>query len=96
MQNKMVVWAQKPLFERKSKPMAPDDLENTHASVVLARHQDIKDDGKEIHKFMKDTADAIKPDKKSEEWIAYVDYLNGLVLEGMTEAIVQSLMYVSD
>lgn len=96
MQNKMNAWAQKPLFERKSKPMAPDDLEQTHQSVVMARHADIKDDGKEIHKFMKDTADAIKPDKKSDEWIAYVDYLNGLVLEGMTTAIVASLKFVSD
>ena len=30
---------------------------------------------------MKDTAEAIKPDKKSLTWLAYMDYVNGLVIQ---------------
>jgi dynein heavy chain len=96
MQDYMVKWSEKPLFERKNKPMIPDDLEQTHQSIVMARMADIKDNGKEIHKLMKDTADNVKPDKKSPQWLAYVDYVNGLVIEGMTVAIVASLNYLSD
>jgi dynein heavy chain len=42
-------------------------------------------------KLMKDTVDNIKPDKKSTNWLAYVDYVNGLVIEGITNAIDSSM-----
>lgn len=45
---------------------------------------------------MKDTADNIKPDKKSRTWLAYVDYVNGLVIEGITKGINASMNYISD
>jgi hypothetical protein len=44
----------------------------------------IEKDGKDISKLMKDTVDNIKPDKKSSLWLSYVDYVNGLVIEGIT------------
>jgi hypothetical protein len=53
----------------------------------MPRLEDIKNHGKEIHKALKDTADNIKPDKKSATWLAYVDYVNGLVIEGITKGI---------
>lgn len=45
---------------------------------------------------MKETADYLKPDKKSQNWIAYVDYVNGLVIQGITEGIDASLKFLSD
>lgn len=60
----MTKW-EKPLFERKTKPFLPEDLEATHSANVMPRLEDIRTHGKEIHKLMKDTADNIKPDKKS-------------------------------
>lgn len=95
MQEMMVKW-EKPLFERKNKPMLPDDLEQTHQSTVMPRLEDIRNNGKEIHRLMKDTADNIKPDKKSLTWMAYVDYVNGLVIEGITKGINGSMAYLSD
>lgn len=95
MQEMMVKW-EKPLFERKNKPMYPDDLESTHLASVMPRLEDIKTHGKEIHKLMKDTADNIKPDKKALTWLAYVDYVNGLVIEGITKGINCSMNYISD
>lgn len=64
MQEMMSKW-EKPLFDRKNKPFLPEDLEQMHSSNVMPRLEDIKTHGKEIHKLMKDTADNIKPDKKS-------------------------------
>lgn len=64
MQEDMRKW-EKPLFERKQKPQAPEDLEQNHQSLVMPRLEDIRNQGKEIQKLMKDTADNIKPDKKS-------------------------------
>jgi hypothetical protein len=62
----------------------------------MARLEDIRNQGKEIHKLMKDTADNIKPDKKAPTWLSYVDYVNGLVIEGITSGIHASLAYLAD
>jgi len=95
-QDYMQKWAEKPLFERKNKPLFPEDLEQTHQSLLMPRLEDIRNHGKEIHKALKDTADNIKPDKKSATWLAYVDYVNGLVIEGITKAIQCSMSHLSD
>lgn len=87
---------QKPLFERKMKPLFPDDLEQTHQSLVMPRLEDIRNHGKEIIKLMRDTQDNIKPDKKSATWLSYVDYVNGLVIEGITNGIQASMSSLSD
>ena len=44
---------------------------------------------------MKDTVDNVKPDKKSIQWLAYVDYVNGLVIEGITNGINSSMSYLA-
>jgi hypothetical protein len=40
---------------------------------------------------LKETETILKPDKKSREWIDYVDYINGLAIEGITIGINASL-----
>ena len=87
---------QKPLYERKMKPNPPDDVEQLHNAAVSSRFEDIRTQGKEIAKLMKDTVDNIKPDKKSYQWLAYVDYVNGLVIEGITNGINSSMLYLSE
>ena len=94
-QEMMAKW-EKPLFERRNKPLFPEDLEQTHQSTIMPRLEEIKNHGKEIHKALKDTADNIKPDKKSITWMAYVDYCNGLVIDGITRGIQCSMAYLSD
>ena len=67
-----------------------------HTAQVTARFEQIKTEGKEIAKLMKDTIDNVKPDKKSAQWLAYVDYVNGLVVEGITNGIDSSMTYVAE
>jgi len=63
-------WA-KPLYERKNKALLAEDVEQTHQAVVQPRLEEIRNQGKEIHRLMKDTQDNIKPDKKSFQWLSY-------------------------
>ena len=91
----MDAW-QKPLYERKMKPNPPDDVEQLHNAAVSSRFEEIRTQGKEISKLMKDTVDNVKPDKKSMEWLAYVDYVNGLVIEGITNGINSSMLYLAE
>jgi dynein heavy chain len=95
MENMMKNW-EKPLFDRKPKPFAPEDVEQIHQALVISRLEDVRNHGKEIHKLLKDTFEHIKPDKKSPTWIAYVDYVNSLVIKGITEGIVASMGYLAD
>jgi dynein heavy chain len=95
MHDYMNLW-KNPLFERKTKTMSPDDLEQIHGSGVMARLEEIKGNGKDIQKLVKDTTEAIKPDKKSAQWIAYIEYLNTLVIEGITEGVNASMEYLAD
>ena len=95
MQEMMKKWLS-PLFERRLKASPPDELEQNHQSLIMPRLEDIKTNGKEIHRLMKDTAENIKPDKKASTWLSYVDYVNGLVIEGITEGIVSSMNYLAD
>jgi dynein heavy chain len=94
-ENLMGNW-EDPLFERKMRPTFPDDLMQTHDSLIMPRLEDIRNHGKEIHKALKDTSDHIKPDKKSAIWADYVAYVNSLVIEGITSGIMKSMCFLSD
>jgi dynein heavy chain len=87
----MNTWSSEPLYQRKQRTQAPEDVESIHNASVSARLEVIEKEGKDIMKLMKDTVDNIKPDKKSFTWLAYVDYVNGLVIEGITNAIDSSM-----
>lgn len=76
--------------------MEPDAVVNFHAASVQPRQDDIRQQGKEIHKLLRDTLDNIKPDKKGANWLSYVDFCNGLLIEGITVAINSSMEYMSD
>ena len=76
---------------------SPDDVETQHNAAVVARFETIRGEGKEIHKLMKDTVDNVRPaNKKSIEWLSYVDYVNGLVIEGITNGIDSSMTYLAE
>jgi hypothetical protein len=91
----MIDW-ENPLFERKMRPSFPDDLQQLHESLKMPRLEDIRNQGKEIHKALKDTADAIKPNKTSLIWHDYQAYVNSLVIEGITNGIMKSMSFMSD
>jgi len=86
----------KPLFDRKNKALQAEDVENTHQALVAPRLEDIRNSGKEIHRLMKDTQDNIKPEKKSLTWLSYQDYINGLIIEGITNGIDSSMLFLKD
>lgn len=86
----------KPLYERKNKALLAEDVEQTHQALVGPRLEDIRNNGKEIHRLMKDTQDNIKPEKKSPQWLSYQDYINGLVIEGITNGINGSMLFLKD
>jgi dynein heavy chain len=94
-ENVMVSW-KKPLFERRLKTAEPELVITIHNAAVEMDRDLIKSQGKEILKLMKDTSDHIKPDKKGIPWLNYVDYVNSLIIDGITVAINSSMQYMAD
>jgi len=64
--------------------------------LIISRLEEVKNHGKEIHKLLKDTFEHIKPDKKHPTWISYVDYVNSLVIGGITEGVCASMGYLAE
>ena len=89
-------WSETPLFSRKMRTQLPEDVETLHNAAIAGRFDTIRSEGKEIHKLMKDTTDNVRPNKQSKEWKSYVDYVNGLIIEGITNGIDGSMTYLAE
>jgi dynein heavy chain len=89
---KMNKWSANPLYTRRPRTLAPEDVESIHNANVTNRFDEIEKEGKDIMKLQKDTVDSVRPNKNSPEWKAYVDYVNGLVIEGITLGISSSML----
>ncbi|CAD7941439.1 unnamed protein product [Amoebophrya sp. A120] len=89
-------WCQSPLLERKAKPMAVDEFDLAHKANVGTRLHMMGEAGKEIHKFLKDSNEALKVAKSSNIWKNYVDFVNNIMIEGFVSVIAVSLQYLCE
>lgn len=89
-------WSQTPLFERRSKPLAVDEFEESQVSMRAAKFALITDGGSVIHKILKETLKKLKVSQGSPDWRAYVDFISTIVIKGLTKCVTSSLQYLSD
>ncbi|PFH34573.1 dynein heavy chain family protein [Besnoitia besnoiti] len=87
-------WAEKPLFERKPKPMSPDDIDQMLRASIAIRHHQMSEEGKEIHKLLRDSADALKTSKGAPQWRLHGGFVNSIVIQGFAALIVISLKHL--
>merc|ERR1719197_1737690 len=76
--------------------MSPEDFEQGHKAIVGVRLMSMTEDGKEIHKLVKDSSEALKVSKVSQNWKAYVDFVNNFIIEGFVSTIAVSLQYLCE
>ncbi|CAK0818712.1 unnamed protein product [Prorocentrum cordatum] len=86
-------WCKEPIIERKrgAKPMPMDAFDLQHKERVGVRMMAMTEGGKEIHKFLKDSSEALKVSKTEKIWKSYVDFVNNIVIEGFVASIAVSL-----
>ena len=89
-------WCQQPLLERKQKPLPVDEFELVHKATVGTKLHLMSEEGKEIHKFLKDSAEALKIAKSATIWKNYVDFVNNIMIEGFVSVIAVSLQYLCE
>lgn len=56
----------------------------------------VKDNGTAIHKLLKEVLDSVKADKKKTEWKNYNDYINCIVIDGISNAIQTALLHLNE
>ena len=93
----MEVWSKDALLTRKSKPMTPDEFEGLYKSIRMLRYTAIAEGGKAIDKKLKESAAIMKvPKTGSSQWSAYVDFANGIVVQGLSRLVTVSLRKLCD
>eukprot|EP01041_Mallomonas_annulata_P000386 gene386-700_t len=94
--NEQLAGYNKPLMQRKSKPVVKDEFEREHKNLIKERYTDIKEGGKAIHVMVKDTNKVLRVSNASNDWRAYVDFINNVVVHGLADVIYTSLDYIYD
>jgi dynein heavy chain, axonemal len=86
----------RPLLQRKNKPALKDEFEREHKNMIKERYSDIKEGGKTIHTMVKETNKVLRVSNASQDWRAYVDFMNNIVVDGLTKIVRNSLDYLLD
>jgi dynein heavy chain len=86
----------RPLLIRKNKPVIKDEFEREHKNLVKERYSEIKEGGKAIHTMVKDSNKVLRVSNASNDWRAYVDFVNNVVVDGLAQVLRTSLEYLYD
>jgi dynein heavy chain, axonemal len=86
----------KPLLQRKNKPAIKEEFEREHKNMIKERYTDIKEGGKAIHTMVKETNKVLRVSNASQDWRAYVDFVNNIVVDGLSKVVRNSLEYLLD
>ena len=86
----------RPLLQRKNKPALKDEFEREHKNMIKERYSDIKEGGKTIHNMVKETNKVLRVSNASQDWRAYVDFMNNIVVDGLTKIVRNSLDFLLD
>ena len=81
----------KPLIQRRHKPVAPDEFFTSHGANITQNHAKIKQVSNAIVKMIKETNDVVKIKKTTKAWKEYQEYINDIIIDGLSKAICTSL-----
>ena len=73
-------------MERKDqKAYSMEDFQFAHETLIGTRHGEVLDAGEKIHKFVLMSNKGLKISKGAQPWKSYVDYIAGIVVEGLSK-----------
>eukprot|EP00804_Cyclotella_cryptica_P025500 CCRYP_012000-RA/>CCRYP_012000-RA protein AED:0.01 eAED:0.01 QI:1390/1/1/1/1/1/4/5322/2834 len=86
----------KPMIERKTKPMEKQEFERSFNALKATSHSHIIHSGKQIHGLLKETNKVLRVSNASSDWRCYLEFVNSVVVEGLSNAIMTSLDFLLD
>ncbi len=84
----------KPMVERKTKPVDIEEFERSFKSVKASQFTEIKNAGKSIHSLLKETNKILRVSNASPDWRSYLDFVSGIIIEGLANSVTRSLDYL--
>lgn len=89
-------WSASIMFERKEgKVYSCNDMRDNFATLLATRHQAVADGAKEIHALLSKSNRALRISKGSPAWKNYVEFVGDIVVDGMSQAILSSIRYLT-
>lgn len=92
--NESLTLYNRPLLQRKPKPATKDEFDREHRNLIKERYSEIKEGGKAIHQMAKDTNKVLRVSNASNDWRSYIDFVNNVVVDGLSKIVYTSLDYL--
>ena len=94
-QSVLNTWSENVMMDRKAgKTYTVDEFQQIHFTLMKNREKTIEKGGEELHKHLDASNKVIAIARSKPEWLAYVDYVNDIIIEGLVVAIVKSAQYL--
>lgn len=90
----MAEYSKVPLAERKNKPLPPSDYDEILRKLWAQRHEKIAEHQVKITQLLTQTNQALKVNKGSPIWRAYVEYVQDHVRDSLAATIINSIQFV--
>jgi len=88
-------WAETSMISRSAKTVPIDEFNEQFQKSRAPKYQLITEQGKELHKILKEILKQLKISAGLPDWKSYVDYINNIVLGGLSKTICTSVEYLS-
>ena len=84
----------KPIIDRKSKPVEKDEFERSAKAIRSNQFAEIKDSGKQIHSLLKETNKVLRVSNASTDWRCYIEFVNNVIIDGLSRTVTTSLDFL--
>ena len=88
-------WSEALMMDRKgAKTYSVDEFQQMHATLTATRRKAIEKGSDELHKDVADSNTVLAVSRGKAEWLAYVDYVNSIIVDGLVAVVVNSGSYL--
>jgi dynein heavy chain, axonemal len=96
-QGTLKTWTDAPLMDRKpNKTYSVEEFMQITNTLQTTRKKAIEKGGEELHKDILASNAVLGVSRNKAQWLAYVDYVNSIVVEGLVAVAVRSAQYLRD
>mmetsp|Transcript_17270 Transcript_17270/g.33650 ORF Transcript_17270/g.33650 Transcript_17270/m.33650 type:complete len:4514 (+) Transcript_17270:154-13695(+) len=92
----MTEYAKTPLADRKNKTLSPSEFEENIRKLWETRHKIIAQHQEQVMQLLTETNEALKVNKGSPIWRAYVEYAQDHIRDGLSATIVNSIKFICE
>eukprot|EP00984_Skeletonema_dohrnii_P005277 scaffold1843_cov107-Skeletonema_dohrnii-CCMP3373.AAC.8 len=89
---------ERPMIERKTKPMEKEEFERTFKSLCNTNYAEITESGNNIHHVLEETNKVlhVSSTESTDDWRCYIEFVNDLIVQGLSASAMASLQFLVD